>query len=397
MALVVTLDSAMPYLSLGNLRGILGTMAFDSSYPTNGEDITAAQLGLSRIDDLRVYPSNGYAFTFDKTNLKVLAYRTGATAFTGTAKKTPVIVEEVVTVASNTGTLANAPAYIVAVDVTAGTVTGAFRIIPTGETPLTKQVAVTFTSGVMTFLGTDAVTSVRVTYIPQMAGTPFAATNMVIDESVTAAAAKTELANRAFAVQYVWDNTDNVLCVPEPVGEAPTATHNVVIDITNGSSKTDLDSHADDEGNTLKVTYLKHSGLDNAVLAINDADVTLSGADPEQYDFNNEGLYEGLVIPGLGVHCVGETAAAANVAYAWSGPSISVANALPTWHPHLNTVRTQDTTALATLAMPWFILNPTFIGDETPAGTNAAAAMAEVGNGVDLLAITAARFEAIGV
>jgi hypothetical protein len=53
---------------------IEGTFALDSSYPTGGEAVTAASLGLVRIDDVIAMPRNGYVFQWDAANSKLLAY-----------------------------------------------------------------------------------------------------------------------------------------------------------------------------------------------------------------------------------------------------------------------------------------------------------------------------------
>lgn len=51
------------------------TVAFDSSYPTGGEPLTAADLGFSVAPrDVRIEPKGGYVFEYDRTNSKVLAY-----------------------------------------------------------------------------------------------------------------------------------------------------------------------------------------------------------------------------------------------------------------------------------------------------------------------------------
>lgn len=64
----------------GDLRYVTGTLAFDSSYPTGGESLTAANLGMSKIWVV-MFPENktGYAFEYDYTNSKVLVYSQGAT------------------------------------------------------------------------------------------------------------------------------------------------------------------------------------------------------------------------------------------------------------------------------------------------------------------------------
>lgn len=54
----------------------LGTMAFDSSYPTGGEAITAANVGLSTIDRLEIEngSASGYRFEWDSTNSNIKVY-----------------------------------------------------------------------------------------------------------------------------------------------------------------------------------------------------------------------------------------------------------------------------------------------------------------------------------
>jgi hypothetical protein len=46
----------------------------DSSYPTNGEDLTRAQLGFVVIESADFSPAGGYTFDYDRTNQKVKAY-----------------------------------------------------------------------------------------------------------------------------------------------------------------------------------------------------------------------------------------------------------------------------------------------------------------------------------
>lgn len=78
----------------GNKRAVVYACAFDSSYPTGGEPLTPGNLGLSTIDFLIAEARAGYVFTYDHTNSKLLAYRTAtltptgsvaAPTFTGTA------------------------------------------------------------------------------------------------------------------------------------------------------------------------------------------------------------------------------------------------------------------------------------------------------------------------
>lgn len=70
MALTVTQKR---YLDLGNSRGVIVNVAFDSSYPTGGEDLTPALLGLSQVDAFIPVSGNpGYSFQF--TGSKLLAF-----------------------------------------------------------------------------------------------------------------------------------------------------------------------------------------------------------------------------------------------------------------------------------------------------------------------------------
>jgi len=345
-----------------------GKYAHSGTY-TNGSGvaITPADVGFdSGIAALLIENAGGYHVDYDRTN-GILVARYGSA---GSVKAAPpaLIVEEAVTVATNVATLAHVPLYIVSVESITGTTTGAFSVIPTGETPLTKQVAVTFPSGLMTFLGTDAVTAARVTYIPKRQNGYLSA--VTVDEVVVAAAAKTNLAARAGLVQYVWDNTDNVLNVPEPPGEAPTATHNCVLDI-NSTGNSNLDAHADDEGNSLKVTYVPYAQLPPGTF-IDDTDITLSS---EVWNFTGDpGVlgYNHTVVPGFGVNLVGETTAT-NQHALWLGPSGTDGPALAVWNPVTNSFTTDETVGMTTPAISWMILDlnqlSPFVPGEVATGT----------------------------
>lgn len=60
--------------SLGSIRCSIVDVAFDDSYPTGGESLTAADLGLTRVLFALAEPASGYAFEYDHTNSKLLAY-----------------------------------------------------------------------------------------------------------------------------------------------------------------------------------------------------------------------------------------------------------------------------------------------------------------------------------
>lgn len=81
MSLTIT-NKNVPILPAAGLRLVFSTIDFDSSYPTGGEAVTAANFGLSTI--LAIIPAgtddsaNAYRMSFDKTNSKLLVYSQGA-------------------------------------------------------------------------------------------------------------------------------------------------------------------------------------------------------------------------------------------------------------------------------------------------------------------------------
>lgn len=52
----------------------IASIAFDDSYPTGGEGLTGAQLGLVSVDSVQIEPAGGYVFSYDYANKKVIAY-----------------------------------------------------------------------------------------------------------------------------------------------------------------------------------------------------------------------------------------------------------------------------------------------------------------------------------
>lgn len=87
---------------VGNRRSVRGTIAFDSSYPTGGESLTAANIGLTTIDHIEIMATSGYMFEYDYTNAKVLVYITATVTPAGT-----------ITVSTPTGTLST-PSFAIA-------------------------------------------------------------------------------------------------------------------------------------------------------------------------------------------------------------------------------------------------------------------------------------------
>jgi len=60
----------------GGFTAVIGTIDFDSSYPTGGEAIAATDLGLNTLDMLIVGQRFGYSIEWDKANAKLLVYQT---------------------------------------------------------------------------------------------------------------------------------------------------------------------------------------------------------------------------------------------------------------------------------------------------------------------------------
>jgi hypothetical protein len=62
----------------GHQNIVVGNFSFDSSYPTGGESLTAADLGLRVIDLMLIQSGHkGISCEYDYTNEKVLAYVPG--------------------------------------------------------------------------------------------------------------------------------------------------------------------------------------------------------------------------------------------------------------------------------------------------------------------------------
>src|SRR5215471_10274117 len=124
--------------SAGKWHWIETDVTFDTSYTTGGYTINPGDVGLGAIR--RVYTGSmnavGSGITrpyWDYTNSKLMALRTIGSA------PPAIIVDEAVTVTANAGRLANVPAYILAINASAGGVTGGFSVVPTGSTLATTQ------------------------------------------------------------------------------------------------------------------------------------------------------------------------------------------------------------------------------------------------------------------
>lgn len=77
---------------MANKRRHQALITFDSSYTTGGMSLTARNLGMFKVENLRADPQSGYVFAYDATNKKVLAYRTKDPANAGGAD---IVMQEV--------------------------------------------------------------------------------------------------------------------------------------------------------------------------------------------------------------------------------------------------------------------------------------------------------------
>lgn len=82
MALTIT---KVKVANLGSAKAVVADLDFDSSYPTGGESLTPANLGLDTIDFLLAEPQDGLVYEYDYTNEKLIAYEQGFTTGSTTA------------------------------------------------------------------------------------------------------------------------------------------------------------------------------------------------------------------------------------------------------------------------------------------------------------------------
>jgi hypothetical protein len=366
--------------NFGDIFAVRRRVTFDSSYPSGGYSIGASKvdmpsqvLGAQLIAMYGTPPADIAGLRWNSS--------TGKLQVLGKGNTPPLIVEEVVAVSSNAGRLSRVPGYIIAVQGLAGTTTGSFRVIPTGKTPVTRQVAVNFVTGAIATLSTDVVTSMAVTYIPLGVGL-FTEANRVVDEAVTLATAGVDLANRAAVIQYVWNNTAsgaNRLPAIQPVGESPSS-NQIAIDINNAGATTITPNSAQDT-NAALVTYFKygsasawvsqHSWTDQADIAVTSNAIAL-----------NEVLDIGQIwIPGFGNVIVGETGASANLQSVIQGPRGSTAANVCTFDPLKGALAFTSGDSYATIEMPYVLLSATnSVGadGDVPTGANLSALVADV-------------------
>lgn len=380
MPLTLTLNRGAASVH-GNMRRNVLDVAFDTSYPDGGEPLTARQLGLASVQDVHVQPQLGYHFNYDRTNSTLRAFRAS-----------PVVVVED-TGAFTAGaayTLKNIPGYILSIRGTTGS-TGAKRVIPTGETAGAGQVAVTWTTGVLTW-GDAAITRAIIQYIPR--GVPgFTTDRLVVDELVTLADVdgtygSGTLANRAAAICYVWNDEDNEVLTYVPVAENPGA-NQVDIDI-NSSGDTVLRVLTSDIANgaaRLKVTYLTYAAAihERLLRFVDQADrtVTSNVAGPGTDQTLN---INGLVIPGFGQQIVGEDGGGGNEFSTMVDADGAAAATVAVWNPWRGTFTFDAGDAYVTMEIPLIYIPQELAGN----------VLLEVPDATDLSFLSAVRLIAEG-
>lgn len=154
------------------------TLALDNSYPTGGYSISASLLGLSAFTRIKAVIDGYEAIPVYQTDPSTVKLKISRLAPTGTisAPNTQNSIDEVIAVTAGTGVSAAVTSIPVtaveSVYVTAGGVTGVFKIIPNSATLATTLVKINRTTGVFTFLIADAVTSATITYVKQATTVP---------------------------------------------------------------------------------------------------------------------------------------------------------------------------------------------------------------------------------
>jgi hypothetical protein len=341
--------------SKGSLRGVSTSVTFDASYATGGESLTPNQLGIGQIvGDVEISASeDGYTFQWDATNekIKVLA----------SSSIPQLIVDEVVTMTSDVGTLAFPPAYIVSV--VEGDLTQVYNIVGAGKVAVDNvSVAVNFLTGQIDNIAADAPATLKVTYFPQRPGTFFSLENLVIDEVIVPLATPVNLAFQAAAIQYVAGDTTPIAFTYETVGDQP-GVGTVVVDIDDGGAGTTLDFHATDVASeaTVTVTYLKAAGLGNEVAQLGDTEraFTSEGLNWLTGSFSGAPFGDNAIaVPGLGTRGHGEEADDTTALWTWTSFEDTDANIIATANYRTNVQVTDNTVAVTKSTMPFIKIQP---------------------------------------
>ena len=304
---------------------------------------------------------SGFSFQWDSANNKIIVMASNDIP--------QLIVDEVVVMTTDAGTLAYPPAYIVAIvedDKADPAVLGqVYDIVPIAETPVNNvSVAVNFLTAAVTNASADAPPALRITYLQQRPGTFFSLENLVIDEVVDPSATPVNLAFAAAAIQYVYGTPDTLQCAYDTPGDQPDSGSVVVdIDDTNGGTTLDFNAAEFNVGTeVMAVTYLKQAGLGASVELLNDSDRTLNSEAMIWTSQTGQGgpfSDNAIGVPGLGVKFIGEqtsgdTQNRSTITNHADGTSDNVTS----WNPRTNTLQANGDTAVTSSNIHWLKVYP---------------------------------------
>lgn len=152
-----------------SMTKVVGTLAFDTSYPTDGESFATL---LSKVVSLSIHPYKGYMFEPDYTNKKIKAYRTGAITPEGTLSGTNVRTAQTISIIDSDAAAATGVELYFHVDeIAQGTgvighlefvsptnASGHFKINSTGPTVRVRDDDDAATGGLALYFDEDAAT-----------------------------------------------------------------------------------------------------------------------------------------------------------------------------------------------------------------------------------------------
>jgi hypothetical protein len=375
MSVTITASTG-PYSEgfIGNRPYRIKHVQMDSSYPQGGygptQNFTAAALGLGgyTFKDMILLGINGVGSGIVSAYLDYNTHKLVAIRNPGDLSAA-LIVEESVTVASNVGKLANIPGYIISINASAGTTTGAFNVVPKSITPATTQCSVNFATGGLTFFSTDAVTTALVTYIPMGIG-PFIPANQVIDEAVTLSSSGVNLVNQASLIQYVYDTGNATPALQRLIGNQASpavATNQQKVNFRN-TTHTTLTAAAGNNTDAALVTYWKASAIGlaqgftaEASLATSSNVLTITSPS--------------IAIPTFGTMLAAVTTVPAIVNESMLGPSGTAAAGNPVWNPFANKFTFVSGDAITNVYFSYINYNDLAfqVSSEAPAGANLSA------------------------
>src|SRR3990167_307441 len=338
---------------VGKQRIIQGTCSFGDGvlyYPVAGIPITSNKWGMIRQLDSLVLTqpgSRGILWNFDRVSQVLKGY-------VGT-KDTPFLVVEETSPGSDlVWPLSYLPVYILALQDNTGAL---YDVVPSTVTaPAANQAAVNFATGQITV--PSGLSSLLVTYIPREDVGFFGTDNLTIAESLVVSGGGGTPGGAAGCIPYGYNSTTSEVVTIVNKDET-VATGQVKLGAeTKAAGCTTLTFHADQDGDTVIVTYLKHAGLDVTKFPyIASATISLSS---EAINFLGTTGYKGLALPTLGTRIVGREGGGASHSIRLGGPSTTAANGRARWQPELNTITTADTTAVVSIRQPLLLVDPDF-------------------------------------